>query len=453
MGARMGTEKPEPDHPAVPETADALLVLDRMNEGFYAIDREWKFLFVNRSAEAFWGLNSRDLLGRSMLDLFPRFAGSPAQAAHREAMESNVPGRVETISTATGAPVELRLFPATDGLSVYFHDITARRRMEQELAAREELLTLAELSAGIGVWVADLEAGTVTATPQFFRLLGLAPITGPFSPDVPRSVRHPADRERNTRNFQEALAAGADTYESEYRIRRPSGEERWIFGRGRIARDAEGRPWRYSGVDIDITERKRQEEHLRVVMKELVHRNSNLLAIIKGIAQQTASRSADLADFMARFEARLQGLAESTALLAREDWRGAPLDELIRTQAKPFGAASRLQLEGPPVLLSPRATQNLGLAIHELCTNALKYGALSAPGGRVEVGWTAGEALTIRWKERGGPPVTAPTRAGFGRIVAEQMLAAALGASVGTRFDADGIEWVLSLPAAEFSLA
>ena len=241
----------------VPETRDALLVLERMDEGFYAIDNEWRVQYVNRSAEIFWGLERADVLGKSMLTLFPRFERSPAYEAHQLAMASGQSGSIKTVSTATGAPVELRLFPWPAGLSVYFRDITRQRQIEQELKTRDELLTLAELSAGIGVWVADLPSETVMATPQFFRLLGLEPVDGPVSQDLPRSLRHPEDRERVTAGFREAVASGADSYEVEYRIIRPSGEQRWIFGRGRVTRDASGRPSRYSGVDLDVTERKK----------------------------------------------------------------------------------------------------------------------------------------------------------------------------------------------------
>ncbi len=439
----------------VPEMRDALLVLERMDEGFYTIDRDWRFLYVNRSAEAFWGLERASVLGRTMLETFPRFAGSPAHEAHRTALETGDSASIETISTATGAPVELRLFPSPSGLSVYFHDIAKRRQMEEELKTREALLGLAELSAGIGVWVADLRNGTVVARPEFFRLLGIEPIDGPVSLDLPRSFRHPEDRDRVTEGFREALASGRDAYETEYRIMRPSGEQRWIFGRGRVTRDPEGHAWRYAGVDLDITDRKQQEEHLRLVMGELLHRTNNLLSVVQGMSRQTARNSQSLDDFVPVFNARLQGLGVSSSLLAREEWRGARLDELVRAQVAPFAEAHRFELAGPRVVLSPKAVQNLGLALHELCTNAIKYGALSTSGGKVRVSWEvvgAGE-LRLGWKETGGPPVQPPTRTGFGRVVTEQMIAGALGATVETGFAADGVEWVVRLPPGEFALS
>lgn len=435
-----------------PLSADALLILERVDEAFYAIDADWRFLAVNRHAETFWGRSRADLVGKSMLELFPHFAGSPSHAAHARAMHSRTMVETETISTATGSPVALRIYPEGDGLNVYFRDVTEKRRLQKELETREELLNLAELSAGIGIWVQDLATSTMTATPQFFHLLGIEPIKEPIDQDFVRSFRHPDDRERVTAEFRATVAAGADTYDSEYRVVRPSGEVRWIFGRGRVTRNSDGIPWRYSGVDIDVTERKKQEEHLRVVMGELQHRTNNLLTVVQGLAQQTARSSKALSDFLPMFSGRLQGLANSNQLLARKEWRGAPLGDLVETQIEPFADRTRFDLSGPPIQLSPRAVQNLGMALHELCTNAVKYGALSVPDGRVSVCWSldAMNSLRVVWKESGGPPVEPPTRKGFGRVVAEQVVATTLNAAISTEFARDGLIWSLTLPQAEF---
>lgn len=444
----------------VPELSQPALILERVNDGFYAVDREWRFLQINRSAELFWGRAREDMLGRDMRSIFTKFQGSPSHQAHLRAFDTGENQTVETHSTATGAPVELRIFPFAEGLSVYFLDISRPRQMERDLHERDELLTLAELSAGIGVWVADLGTGTVRGTPQFFRLMGLDPSLSEVSVDLPRSVRHPEDRERVVRGFEEALAAGRDVYEVEYRVVLSTGEERWIFGRGLVIRDAEGRPWRYSGVDIDITQRKRQEEQLRLVSRELVHRTNNLLAIIQSMIHQTALASDDVETFETRLTARIRGLGESNAILVRQDWRGALLDELVLAQLAPFDSAegSRFTLSGEPVFLNPRAVQNIGLALHELATNATKYGALSAGGGTVSIAWSAVEdrsgvrELRLVWKETGGPRVTAPLRAGFGRTVVEHLVPRALLARASTEFLPEGLVWTILVPESEFRL-
>jgi PAS domain S-box-containing protein len=177
------------------------------------------------------------------------------------------------------------------------------------LTESQGLLALAEQSAGIGIWDTDLATDMVRATPTFFRLMGLPVSAEPIANDVVRAVRHPDDAARVRDGFRDALARGVDCYEVEYRIIRPSdGELRWIFGRGRAVRDGGGQPVRYSGVDMDVTERKRAEEHVRLLMNELNHRANNLLTVVQALAHQTA----DSADAKA-FARRLRPTRSSTA--------------------------------------------------------------------------------------------------------------------------------------------
>jgi PAS domain S-box-containing protein len=257
----------EPLDAQTPLLPSAVEILESMDEAFYAIDRDWRFIYVNPGAEDFWGRPREDLLGRSMLETFPAFAGSAPHAAHVRAMASGERSRFETVSTVTGTPVELHFRPATWGLAVFFRDITERLQTERALRERSELMGLAEQTAEIGVWDIDLDTGTVRGTPQFFRIMGLEPTDEPVSIETTRKLRHPNDRDRVIDGFQAAIQDGRDGYEAEYRILRPSdGQARWIFGRGRVIRDRDGNVIRYAGVDIDITERKRAEESaLRLV--------------------------------------------------------------------------------------------------------------------------------------------------------------------------------------------
>ena len=231
-----------------------------MDEAFYAVDREWRFIYINGGAERFWGRRREDLIGRRMLEAFPTFPGSEPHAAHLRAMTTGQRVRVETVSTVNGHPVELHIQPAPWGMGVYFRDITDRVAVETELRERNATLTLAESTAGIGVWDLDLSTNLVSGTPQFFRNAGLEPTASAVPIETMRALRHPDDRERVVQGFAAALAAGEDSFEAEYRIIRPDGAVRWIFGRGRVIRDLAGRAVRYAGVDIDITDRKHAEE-------------------------------------------------------------------------------------------------------------------------------------------------------------------------------------------------
>jgi PAS domain S-box-containing protein len=426
--------------------ARAAEILESIDDGFYAIDHEWRFLYVNRQAERLWGVRREDILGRSVFEVYPHFAGSKSRAAHEQAMAEARPVRIETVSAIFGAPIEINIFPNPSGLSVYFRDISERVRMEQALRERDEILTLAERSAEIGVWDVDLATGLVRGTPQFFRILGLEPSDGPVPLEQLRAIRHPDDRERVVQGFKDALESGADYYENEYRIIRPDKQVRWIFGRGRVVRDARGRAVRYSGVDIDLTERKRMEEHQELLVSELSHRVRNTIAIIQSIAGQSLTDGRPLAEAREAFLRRLQALAHTHGLLTESNWRGARLSALIEDELRPYGEhATRA---GEDLVLTPRAAVTLGLVLHELATNAAKHGALSRPEGRVEVSWgiEASGHFRLRWRERGGPAVRPPARRGFGTTILDRAAAYELDALTSLRFEPGGLEYELSVP-------
>jgi PAS domain S-box-containing protein len=425
-------------------------ILESIGDAFYAIDREWRFVYVNRMAEQLWGRRREELLGRVATEAFPSWVGTASHAAHERVMDSGHPLTIETDSAIVGAPVEINIFPHASGLSIYFRDISARRGMERELRERDEILGLAESSAGIGVWDMDMAAGTVRATPQFFRIIGLEPSDQPVSIDQLRAVRHPDDRDQVVNNFRRAMESGEDQYEAEYRIIRPDGKVRWIFGRGRVYRDGDGKPIRYSGIDIDITDRKRTEEQLALTTRELSHRTKNVLAVVQAMIRQIGKRTRNFDEFELRLQGCIAALAYSHDLLFATDWQGADLRGLVVRQLEPFGGVEdgKISVTGPGLSLGPQATQMIGLALHELATNAVKYGALTAPAGSVTIAWepvdTGGIKLT--WTERGGPRVVPPKRKGLGHTVLNGM-AASLEGEASLDFPPDGLRWTLMVNA------
>jgi PAS domain S-box-containing protein len=204
----------------------------------------------------------------------------------------------------------------------------------------------------------------------------------------------------------------------------------------------------------DISELKRREEQAQFLARELAHRTKNLLAVIVGMAHETARHSRDLTEFRIDFGNRLQGLARSQDLLLQKDWQGVYLHDLVIAQLSPFVPAGtpRSAQNGPTVFLKPEAVHSIGLAIHELATNASKYGALSVPNGRVDVNWTVGPAdgpgntLQITWRESGGPVVQAPAVKGFGRVVIEDMIKRSLRAQVTIEYPPQGLVWCARVP-------
>jgi two-component sensor histidine kinase len=197
-------------------------------------------------------------------------------------------------------------------------------------------------------------------------------------------------------------------------------------------------------------ELKRRQEHAAFLMGELAHRAKNQLAVVKGMALQTARQSATVEELVEQLSQRIQGLAESQDLMVRQNWQGAWLSDLVKAHLDLFGASSRAQIEGPPLFLNANAVQNIGFALHELATNASKYGAIKSPQGRVLVTWRGPEEdgrIHMDWVERDGPVVQTPERRGFGSLVMTDLVGQALRGTATLDFPPEGIRWHLDFPA------
>ena len=203
-----------------------------------------------------------------------------------------------------------------------------------------------------------------------------------------------------------------------------------------------------TSVAVEITERKEAENQLRLLLRELTHRSKNLLAVIQAIARQTAARTKTIDDFLDRFGARLVAIGCSQDLLVADNWHGASLRTLVEQQLNIDRSGSQIVIDGEDVMLKPEAVQNLGLALHELATNAQKYGALSSGRGSVRVHWQFCESdqLKLTWEERGGPPVSTPERSGFGRAMIESVVGKALEGEVKLSFPPKGVRCVIVIP-------
>ncbi|MGO8780390.1 MAG: HWE histidine kinase domain-containing protein [Rhodomicrobium sp.] len=205
----------------------------------------------------------------------------------------------------------------------------------------------------------------------------------------------------------------------------------------------------------DISERKRHEEHTQLLLREINHRSKNMLAVVQAIARQTLSAKPE--DFIGRFGERIQALSASQDLLVANEWKGVDIAELVQSQLAHFQdlIGTRIELRGLSFLISPSAAQTIGMALHELTTNAGKYGALSNSDGRLEVGWNlerpgdAQAAFVMFWNEQSGPPVTPPDRRGFGSTVIQNVVAESLDAEVDLEFGVSGLSWRLRCPAKE----
>ena len=217
--------------------------------------------------------------------------------------------------------------------------------------------------------------------------------------------------------------------------------------------DRDHQPIGITTVAVDVTHRKRIESQLRRLTRDVTHRAKNVLAVVHAIARQTAARTATKEQFLERFANRVQSLARAHDLLVNQDWRGVGVDELIRSQLADVDEqiGTRIHLDGPELALGPEATQNLGLAIHELTDNARKHGALSTPAGTLAIDWhLKGDgpkrSLVIQWLEHGGPAVVPSPRAGFGRTFLENAAGNTLDGRAHLEFRPDGVAYVIEVP-------
>jgi PAS domain S-box-containing protein len=264
---------------------------------------------------------------------------------------------------------------------------------------------------------------------------------------------HPDDAERVWAAYHAALdPAQPERSPTQFRLPRGNGKVRWVETQGLARLEGAGRERQvvsFIGTVQEITERKEREEREHLLMREVNHRAKNMLSVVDAIAHQTAARSPE--DFIERFSERIQALSANQDLLIRNEWNGVEIADLVRAQLAHFDdlIGARIAMQGPKLRLKPASAQAIGLALHELATNAGKYGALSTDAGRVDIGWgTDGDTFTISWVERDGPPVLAPKRRGFGTIVMETMAERSVDGTVDLDYAPSGVTWRLTCPAA-----
>lgn len=326
----------------------------------------------------------------------------------------------------------------------------ALARTSMALRGAEGWLDLAAEAGDVGSWEWIVGTDRMRWSPQFRAMLGYEPSDAP-SMEAKMARVHPADRAAIMAEHVAVETAPAGPRPSiQHRIISPDGDTRWIERRTALV--VEGRRRRVIGVAVDITERREHAEQLKHLMAELSHRSKNLLAVVQAIVRQTARHAGGIEDFQDQLAERIAALAGVHDLLVREDWRGAPLRDVVEKQIQPFapGGGGQFSVEGPDMRVSASGAQHLSLALHELATNAVKHGSLSKPGGKVAIRWSLapcadGHAqFAIEWEESGGPPVTRSERKGFGTFVLERMVSAGLHGHSSLEHRPEGLRWSLT---------
>jgi PAS domain S-box-containing protein len=420
-----------------------------------SVDGEEVLAATGRPSRANWGVAvtlPAALVERQVLESLWLWGTTIALVALLVVILAILFGRALTrpLAGATAAAVALgrgEPFEIHDSWLREANDVNAAlRRAHDELAnstaalrASEEQLRTAAEAAQFGAHQYDVAGDRTVRSPQFRQILGVDESQATSKFEAGLAFVHPDDRERTRLRKQQILDGSDERYELEYRICRADGQVRWVMDRGQVLREpASGKATKVVGVLLDITDLKGAEQRQRLLFDELNHRVKNTLSIVQSLANQTLRSRPDPQDFARVFEDRLQSLARAHDLLTREAWLGASLQEIVAVALAPFLDEGRsIEIAGDPVMIPASTTITLSLMLHELATNAAKYGALARPEGRLGIHWTVAPAASaatvdLMWQEEGGPSVNPPERKGFG-----SRLLAASALQLGAQFDVD----------------
>ena len=408
-------------------------------------------------------IGRRDVIGRRVRDVAPELEHQGTVALLDKVYSTGEPfvGRRMPIAfqRRADAPPETRYIdfvyqPVTDeqgrvtGIFAQGFDVTDHIQVQTAVRESEARLRLALDAGRMAVWESDTRTNSITTSPELNHLLGFAEDASPTIEEI-RSRYAPGAQDRLRAVAAAALSRGEHHAEEELEVIWPDGSHHWLLLRAELEvapRPDSGVFIKAMGVAFDITGRKLWEERQRLLINELNHRVKNTLATVQSIAAQTfRDVHEESRPKLKAFEERLFALARAHDVLTRENWEGAELREIIAEVLEPYRrlAGERFEVRGPHLRLSPSMALALAMALHELATNASKYGALSVPRGRVSIRWTltSGDSpkLALQWREHHGPSVLPPTRRGFGTRLIERSLASDLGGHVRLIYDPSGV--------------
>jgi PAS domain S-box-containing protein len=421
-------------------------VLDNMLDALVLMDRDLRVLQVNQAALRMEGRSAESMLGRTHEEIWPGPEAERLRQRYREVLGAQVAlAFEEPWNDGRGTMwLEIRAQPTPEGVAVFYRDVTKRKTAEAVLRDSEaRLLTLANVAPAM-VWMSSDRGEVEFLNDRWFAFTGVSP-----GAEVdPASLLHPDDAVRAAKIWEGALKTGKG-FEAELRVRRGDGQFRWFLSRSEPVLDREGGVAGWIGASIDIDDRRRAQERLELMVNELNHRVKNNLAAVQSLAAQTFRGTLSLPEAREAFTARLMALSRAHDILTRQQWEGAQLAKIATDVLAPnLANLAAVTLEGPPVSLGPNAALTLSMAFHELCTNALKYGALSRPEGRVALTWAVEPSgmLHLTWTETGGPKVSPPAATGFGSRLLTRSLAAELRGVVSLEFDEAGVVCTIDAP-------
>lgn len=314
-----------------------------------------------------------------------------------------------------------------------------------QLKQSEQLRSLALAAGQMGSWEWDAVQKKLIWDQGQYAIFGVDPDSFVPTPENVRRLVHPDDVDGQTAALK-GIGLDVQTVRTEFRVNRPNGEVRWCIGVAAASFDV-NRVVRLSGVTIDITDGKLAEERQTLLAEEVDHRARNVVAVIQSIMRLT--RADKIEDYLGVVDGRIRALSNAHKLLSRSRWEGADLGKLVEEEFAPYRSedTEKVSSEGPAILLQPSTAQTLALALHELATNAAKYGALSARSGRLNLTWQLQPGgIALNWREFGGPPVTQPRSTGYGTRVVHAGIEHQLGGKVSFAWEPDGLQCAMVIP-------
>jgi PAS domain S-box-containing protein len=438
-----------PTEPFRAEERSRRILADLAEEGFVSFDAGWRFLDCNGVGERLFHRGLPDLLGHHFCDV-SGFDGDSAFAdLVRRVGDAKAPEDIE-LTFRSGRRTRLlavRAFPTEEGVAARWRDITAVRAAEKRLAQSEARYH--EIAHGLpaAAWVSRASGGLEFINQAMADALG-RPVRALLG-DGWLDAIDPDDR-IHLLQVRETAHTTHGSFHCEGRFRRADGALRIVELYGRPRFDAHGQFRGHIGVANDVTEAREFAERQQLLINELNHRVKNTLALVQSLVRQTLRDHDIPRDVDQDVTERLIALAAAHDVLSREQWKDVGLIEVIGEVMRPYDHAGRVRMRGAEARVTPKVAIALSMALHELSTNAAKYGALSAAEGRVEIAWRREDAcIALDWRERGGPPVVAPTLSGFGAQLLGRVLAAQLGRAAEIAYAPEGLTCRIEAPAAD----
>jgi PAS domain S-box-containing protein len=438
-------------------------IVDHSSDAIVSKDLDGNVLSWNAAAERLFGIPASEMIGQSIRRIIPADRQDEEDRILARVRSGELVPKFETMrlrADGTEIPVAITVSPIRDELGHIIGASKIANDLREQASLRTELLRSQRQFKAIAnnipqlAWMASTDAHVFWYNQRWYDFTGT-------TEDSARGwgwheIVHPDHVERVIESIRRTWSKG-EPWEGTYPLRGADGKYRWFLSRAQPVRDEGGDLLFWCGTNTDITEERETNERIRLLMNEVNHRARNILATIQAIVHRTVG-DADrrLTEALVR---RITALAANQDLLTKSNWAGASVDAICRSQMLHVVDPSdgRVEFDGPEgLMLKPTAAEALGLAIHELATNAMKYGALSSDAGRVSLRWSVVEGegeprLEIEWRESGGPPVRAPNHKGFGTAIITRNPEMALRGKVILDYEPEGVVWSVSTTDKVFS--